>query len=201
MSLRVWQLAAFAYVLVLMLVALEVPLALNLSKRVDAEVRAQAADQARVVATSAAGRLDDAAALAPLVRAASNAAGGRVIVVGSTGRLLADSAGSAPGASYATRPEIRTALSGRTAQGERHSASLGEDILFTALPIAQRGQREGAVRVTQSLNAVHAEVRKDILALVGLGLAALALGLVVAWVLAGFLSRPLHGLTAAARRV
>jgi two-component system, OmpR family, sensor kinase len=201
MSMRVWQLAAFAYVLVLMLVALEVPLALNLSKRVDAEVRAQAADQARVVATSAAGRLDDAGALAPLVRAAGNAAGGRVIVVGSTGRLLADSAGSAPGASYATRPEIRTALSGRTAQGERHSASLGEDILFTALPIAQRGQREGAVRVTQSLNAVHAEVRKDILALVGLGLAALALGLVVAWVLAGFLSRPLRGLTAAARRV
>ena len=180
MSMRVWQLAAFAYVLVLMLVALEVPLALNLSKRVDAEVRAQAADQARVVATSAAGRLDDAGALAPLVRAASNAAGGRVIVVGSTGRLLADSSGSAPGASYATRPEIRTALSGRTAQGERHSASLGEDILFTALPIAQRGQREGAVRVTQSLSAVHAEVRKDILALVGLGLAALALGLALA---------------------
>ena len=62
MSVRVWQLAAFAYVLVLMLVALEVPLALNLSKRVDAEVRAEAADQARVVATSAAGRLDDAGA-------------------------------------------------------------------------------------------------------------------------------------------
>src|SRR4051794_36451359 len=201
MSVRVWQLAAFAYVLVLMLVALEVPLALNLSKRVDAEVRAQAADQARVVATSAAGRLDDAGALTPLVRSAANAAGGRVIVVDAAGRLLADSAGSARGASYATRPEIRTALSGRTAQGERHSASLDEDILFTALPIAQRGQREGAVRVTQSLNAVHAEVRKDILALVGLGLAALALGLVLAWVLAGFLSRPLRRLTATARRV
>src|SRR3954468_13134217 len=201
MSVRVWQLAAFAYVLVLMLVALEVPLALNLSKRVDAEVRAQAADQARVVATSAAGRLDDAGALTPLVRSAGTAAGGRVIVVDSTGRLLADSAGSARGASYATRPEIRAALSGRTAQGERHSASLDQDILFTALPIVQRGQREGAVRVTQSLNAVHAEVRKDILALVGLGLAALALGLVVAWVLAGFLSRPLRGFTTAARRV
>ena len=35
MSVRVWQLAAFAYVLVLMLVALEVPLNLNLSRRVD----------------------------------------------------------------------------------------------------------------------------------------------------------------------
>ena len=36
MSVRVWQLAAFAYVLVLMLVALEVPLNLNLSRRVSA---------------------------------------------------------------------------------------------------------------------------------------------------------------------
>jgi two-component system, OmpR family, sensor kinase len=201
MSVRVWQLAAFAYVLVLMLVALEVPLALNLSHRVDAEVRAQATDQARVVATSAAGRLGDRAALAPIVRTAASTAGGRVIVVDAAGRLLADSSGTAPGASYASRPEIRTALAGSLARGERHSDSLGEDILYTAVPIVQAGQRVGAVRVTQSLNAVHAEVRKDILALVGLGLAALALGLVVAWVLAGFLSRPLRGLTAAARRV
>src|SRR4051812_21623886 len=207
MSVRVWQLLAFAYVLVLMLVALEVPLALNLSKRVDAEVRAQAADQARVVASSAAGRLDDRAALAPIVRTAANAAGGRVIVVDSAGRLLVDSAAPAApaapaaGGSYATRPEIRTALAGRTAQGERHSASLHEDILFTALPIVEGGRREGAVRVTQSLNAVRTEVRNDILALVGLGLAALGLGLVVAWVLAGYLARPLRGLTAAARRV
>src|SRR5919202_5209613 len=158
MSLRVWQLAAFAYVLVLMLVAIEVPLGFNLPGRVDAEVRAQATDQARVVATSAAGRLDDARALAPLVRTAASAAGGRVIVVDAAGRLLADSSGSAPGASYATRPEIRAALAGAVARGERHSDSLGEDILFTAVPIVQGGQREGAVRVTQSLNAVHAEV-------------------------------------------
>jgi signal transduction histidine kinase len=201
MSVRLWQLAAFAYVLVLMLVALEVPLALNLSKRVDAEVQAQAADQARVVATSAAGRLDDAGALQRTAATAATAAGGRVILVDSAGRLLADSAGGPSGASYATRPEIRSALQGTTAQGERHSASLDADILFTAVPIVQSGRRVGAVRVTQSLNAVRAEVRSDILALVGLGLAALALGLIVAWLLAGFLSRPLRGLTAAARRV
>jgi two-component system, OmpR family, sensor kinase len=201
MSVRVWQLAAFAYVLVLMLVALEVPLARNLANRVDGEVKAQATDQARIVAASAAGRLDDADALGPLVRTAATGAGGRVIVVDSAGRLLADSAGSAPGASYATRPEIRAALAGTVNRGTRHSDSLGEDILYTAVPIVQSGRRVGAVRVTQSLDAVKTEVRNDILALVGLGLAALALGLVVAWVLAGFLTRPLRGLTAAARRV
>ena len=65
MSLRVWQLAAFAYVLVLMLVALEVPLGLNLSRRVDAEVKAEAAGQMQLVAASAAGRLDAARRAGP----------------------------------------------------------------------------------------------------------------------------------------
>jgi signal transduction histidine kinase len=202
MSVRVWQLAAFAYVLVLMLVALEVPLALNLSKRVDAEVKAEAAGQAQIVAASAAGRLDQPRALAPLLRTAKNAVGGRVIIVDARGRLVADSEG--PGlsaASYASRPEIRAALAGDTSQGTRHSASLKQDLLFTAVPILQGAQRTGAVRITQSLDAVRREVRKDILALVGLGVAALVLGLGVAWLLAGFLSRPLRGLTTAARRV
>jgi hypothetical protein len=81
MSVRVWQLAAFAYVLVLMLIALEVPLALNLSKRVDAEIKAEAANQAQVVAASAAGQVDSPEELTPIVRSAADAVGGRVIVV------------------------------------------------------------------------------------------------------------------------
>jgi two-component system OmpR family sensor kinase len=44
-------------------------------------------------------------------------------------------------------------------------------------------------------------VRRNTIALIGLGVAALVLGLVIAWLLAGFLTRPLRGLTAAARRV
>ena len=73
--------------------------------------------------------------------------------------------------------------------------------MVTAVPIVEGNRRTGAVRITQSVHAVKREVRRDIFALIGLGLAALALGLVVAWLLAGYLSRPLRGLTAAARRV
>jgi predicted membrane-bound spermidine synthase len=46
MSLRLRLLVAFAYVALLILVALEVPLALNLSRRINAEVRDDAASQA-----------------------------------------------------------------------------------------------------------------------------------------------------------
>jgi signal transduction histidine kinase len=202
MSVRLWQLAAFAYVLVLMLIALEVPLALNLSKRVDAEVKGEAANQAQLVAASAAGQLSGRPALVRLARTAAESTSGRVIVVDARGALLADSAGSGlSSASYASRPEIREALAGGISQGTRFSASLKERLLFTAVPIVEAGRSTGAVRVTQSVDAVTAQVRRNTIALIGLGVAALVLGLVVAWLLAGFLTRPLRGLTVAARRV
>ena len=46
MSLRARLLAAFAYALLVVIVALEVPLANNLAQRVDAEVEAEAASLA-----------------------------------------------------------------------------------------------------------------------------------------------------------
>jgi two-component system, OmpR family, sensor kinase len=201
-SLRLWQLGAFAYVLVLMLIALEVPLALNLSRRVDAEIKAEAADQAQVVAASAAGRLGRAGELERLTRTVADSLGGRVIVVDARGRLLADSAGGVrSGASYRSRPEIATALAGRVSQGKRFSTSLDQELLATAVPIRAGDRRIGAVRITQSVDAVRSEVRRDTLALVGLGVVALVLGLGVAWLLAGYLTRPLRALTATARRV
>ena len=119
MSLRTRLLAAFAYVLVLVIVALEVPLALNLSRRVDAEIRSEAQGQAQLLSASVSGRLDDSEELDELVSDARERLGGRVIVVDSRGRLLADSAGSGlRSASYASRPEIAAALRGEPTQGE-----------------------------------------------------------------------------------
>jgi len=57
------------------------------------------------------------------------------------------------------------------------------------------------VRVTQSVEALERRVRRDVLVLLGLGGIALVLGLVLAWLLAGSLARPLHALAHAARRV
>ena len=66
MSLRVRLLVAFAYVALLILVALEVPLTLNLSRRIDAEVKDDAASQAFVVAAGASGRMGNAGELRKL---------------------------------------------------------------------------------------------------------------------------------------
>ena len=200
MSLRLRILAAFAYGFLLILVALEVPLALNLRNRVDAEVRNDAAGQAHIVAAQASGSMSARAQLRQIASRAASQLGARVIVVDQNGLLRADSAGGAA-RSFATRPEIRTALGGRTAQGERHSDTLGEDLLYSAVPVTNRGRIVGAVRVTQSVKAVNDRVRKSVLALAAIGVAALLLGLVLAWFLADSLSRPLRKLARTARQV
>jgi two-component system, OmpR family, sensor kinase len=199
-SLRLRILLAFAYGFLLILVALEVPLALNLSRRVDAEVRSDAAGQAHIVAAQASGSMNRPVRLRALTERAASTLGARVIVVDSRGALKADSAGSSR-ASYASRPEIRVALSGRTAQGERQSETLGTKLLYTAVPVTSGGRTVGAVRVTQSVSAVNERVRRSVLALVAIGAAALLLGLVLAWFLADSLSRPLRRLAKTAREV
>jgi two-component system, OmpR family, sensor kinase len=137
-----------------------------------------------------------------LVERSSRDLGGRVIVVDKDGTLLADSdEGAAGDESYASRPEIARALDGRPSQGERHSQELDEDLLFTAAPIVVSGRPAGAVRVTQAVDAVQREVRNDVLALIGVGVVALLLGLAVAWILAGSLAKPMRGLASSARRV
>ena len=146
------------------------PLALNLSRRVDAEIKSEAQGQA-AAARPRVGRDGSAtgAELSGWSRAPRRDLGGRVIVVGPRGRLLADSAGRGLRSTLvrdaARRSRRRCAAS--PSQGERHSDSLGEDLLFTAVPVRRRGRTVGAVRVTQSVDAVHDEVRNDVLALIG----------------------------------
>ena len=69
------------------------------------------------------------------------------------------------------------------------------------MPITNNGEVVGAARVTQSLTAVHARIRRGVLALVAIGAFALILGLALAWFLASSLSQPLRNLAATARRV
>ncbi len=124
-----------------------------------------------------------------------------MLIVGRNGRLLADSAGAARGASYASRPEIAAALGGTVAQERRTSKTLNEEILATAVPVFAGNRVGGAVRVTQSIAAVHSAVRRTWVGLGIIGGIVLALGLVAGSIIARRVSRPILGLDRAARRV
>lgn len=204
MSLRTRLLAAVTYVLLLAIVAFGVPLGLSLSARVNAEVRTQAQAQADLVAATAADLLARVShgQLQTLARVAAASLRGRVLIVNAGGRVIVDSAGpSEVGASYLTRPEIQGALAGRQTQVQRASATLGKEILATAVPIIHAGHTAGAVRVTQSVSAVHRAVMRVELGIVLIALIVLSLGLLAGGLLAGQIGRPLRRLETVARRV
>jgi signal transduction histidine kinase len=190
-------------VLLLALIALGVPLALSLRDRVNSEVRSQAQSQAQVVATSAAELIEPprSKVLDRLARTSAASVRGRVIVVDAQGRLLADSADEPAGTSYADRPEVRSALRGRGEQITRDSETLGAEILATSVPVFEHGRPRGAVRITQSVEAVHRAIRASILDVVALAAIVLAMGLVVGWLIAAQIARPIRRLDRTARRV
>ncbi|MGZ5333127.1 MAG: ATP-binding protein [Solirubrobacterales bacterium] len=193
-----------AYLLLLALIAFGVPLAVSLGKRVDSEVKAQARSQANLVAASAQEGIEPSPqpALQRLVEASASAQRGRVIVVDAAGRVIADSAGPAEiGGDYASRPEIATALQGRSYQETRNSSTLGADILATAVPVDHDGTTIGAVRVTQSVTAVSRATRNAILELALLGGVVLLLGVVGGALVARETARPITDLEQTARRV
>ena len=190
--------------LLLAIVALGVPLAINLRARVSAEVRTQARGQADLVAAEAADMLGarDSLELATLAQTAARQVRGRILIVNQAGAVLVDSTGPAEvGTSYESRPEIQSALLGHPIQVQRSSHTLGREILATAVPIIRHGRPVGAVRVTQSVAAVNSAVGTAILGLALLGAVVLALGLLAGAVIAAQVARPIRQLEAVARRV
>ena len=202
MTLRGRLLLALAYILLLAIVALEVPLAISLRDRVDAEVRSQARSQADVVAATVAGNLDEPETLDDTVKTAAEAVRGRVVVTDLEGALLADSAGTDRlGTDYGDRPEIAKALRGDPVQDRRRSDTLDQEILATAVPVVERGNRVGVVRVTQSVSAVSRATDRATLGLAAIGLLVLGLGLAAGVVIARQIAGPLRRLDDAAARV
>jgi signal transduction histidine kinase len=218
MSFRTRVVLAAAYLLGAVVLALEIPLALNVERRAASEFEAAVLGNAALYAASIADQVvtaagppattnQRAAARTAILNSAKTSGlvdQGRVIVMDGTGALLADSSGAANvGDAYATpdRPEVEVALGGRVDTRRRHSASLGEDLVLVTVPVVDKGQVVGAVRVSAPMGEVRADVRSSWLRLGAIGLAVVTAGLVLAWVLAGQLARPLERLGRAATRL
>jgi signal transduction histidine kinase len=193
--------------LVTVIVALTVPLAINLRDRTRTELENQAQIQAQTIAAGlGAETLTPGRALNRLVDGYA-ADVGRVIVMDATGLVLADSDPGRPavGVNYRSdgRPEVQAALdpASPTATAEiRHSFTLHADILVAAAPVLDEGLW-GAVRITRDVQQVSDSVRNVTIGLVVIGLGGLLAGLLIAFGLAGSFAKPLTALASAARRL
>jgi signal transduction histidine kinase len=128
--------------------------------------------------------------------------GGRVVVVGPNGTLIADSdpIGSGP-RNFSSRPELRAALAGRETSGTRYSETLDENLQYFAVPIVHANAPVGALRVTYPTSFADARIRRAWSALIGLGVIVLGVVFLVSLRLARQVTKPLDDLERAAARL
>jgi len=89
-------------------------------------------------------------------RRIAEAAGGRLTVVRSDGKVLVDSeADAATMENHRLRPELIQAFQGRVGSAQRSSATTGEPFLYVAVPISGKA---AAVRLAVPLSRIHQQV-------------------------------------------
>jgi signal transduction histidine kinase len=206
-SFRAGLVIASAYLLAVVIVALELPLALNVERRAESEFQSGVLGNAAILAAQShefVARGTDASVrrLERLVAETPRAGGERIVVTDVAGRVLVDSdAAAARGAQYANteRPEFGVALSqGRIDVRRRFSDDLGEELLLVTVPVVENSRVAGAIRVSAPTGAVQANVHRSWLRLGLIGLAVFASGLALAWFFATWFARKLGGVRDAA---
>jgi two-component system, OmpR family, sensor kinase len=205
-SFRARLVLAAAYLLAAVVIALAVPLALSVDRRATSELESDVVANAAVLSGRVADlvRIGATNQLTAVVADATVGDDARTVVVNRNGVVLADSSGEAlAGEPFATaeRPEFQAAIEGGVDVRQRRSDTLGEDLLLVTVPVTDRGEVIGALRVSAPMGEVESSVRSSWLALGFIGLAVVAAGLVLAWVLAGSIARPVEKLRGAAGRL
>lgn len=137
----------------------------------------------------------EASQITQLIRSYFIDTGGRVVITGGGGFVIATSdEESIIGRDYSTRPEIASALDGLTSTGVRASATLRQDLLFVAVPVISGNSVNGTVRITYP-NAIIAErIRSRMWGLLVAALVSVAVAIIVAIAIASRITRPIRQL-------
>mgnify|MGYP006276602405 FL=1 len=121
-----------------------------------------------------------------------------VVVVDRNGYLISstDSTHSI-GDDYVTRPEIAAALLGNPSSGSRPSVTIGEELVYVAVPVLSGAEVLGAVRITYPKSVLDARVDEQLRGLLIAAAVSIAMAIAVAMLFARTVSRPLEDLRVA----
>lgn len=198
-------LASYLALTVVVLAALEVPLALVNARNERQDLTAKVERDAFAFASLAEDVLQ-AGGTSPALRRATIAyladTGGRVVIVDRAGRSIADSRPTFSGERrFGSRPEIMAALRGETVTGIRPSETLHTRLLYVAVPVASSGVVHGAVRITYPTSTLDRRVTRYRLVLAAVAAIVLAAAALVGVLLARSIAGPLRRVQETAARV
>jgi len=199
--------AVFMGVIVLVLVAQDVPLASHL-RRVETErLLAGLERDAFIIGGTSEDLLSgegatDATDLRTTVELYSNREGATVVVTDSAGIAVAVSDDEARvGTDYSNRPEITTALSGTPSSGQRRSKDLGEEIVYVAVPVLSGARVVGSVRITFPAEVIDHRANDKVRGLLVVGVISITAAAIAALFMAGTVARPLRRLQRSTEQV
>jgi two-component system, OmpR family, phosphate regulon sensor histidine kinase PhoR len=138
-----------------------------------------------------------AGSLQQIAEQVAPAAGARITVIDSAGKVLADTEAKPDQMeNHATRPEFVAALHGQVGSSSRVSKTTGVELLYVAVAIPG-----GAVRMAYPLSAIHEANRQITINLIEASLAAAVLALLLAFIATQSIGRRLLRITDFAERV
>ena len=200
-------LLGYLAITLLVLAILEIPLGITYARNERQNLATKVERDAVAMASLAEDALErgaraDVPALRAIAERYARDTGGRVVVVGRRGRAVVDTSPEFDeGRNFSTRPEFARARAGEVASGVRESATLGQTLLYVAVPVASRGEIHGAVRITYPTSALDARITRYWLVLLAIAGVVVAAAAVVGLLLARWITLPLRRVERAAEAV
>jgi two-component system phosphate regulon sensor histidine kinase PhoR len=126
----------------------------------------------------------------------------RITIIALDGVVLGDShEDPAIMENHASRPEIMDALATGVGASTRYSTTLGQMMMYVAVPVIYQGEALGVARVSLPLTAVESLVHQVTVSIIIAIAVAVALVILAAWIIARITTRPIRRLTAASKRI
>ena len=128
--------------------------------------------------------------------------GTRVTIIALDGTVLGDSdEDPATMENHADRPEIRDAMDTGFGESTRFSITLGQKMMYIAVPILQQDEVLGIARVSLPLTMVENLVNRVTVSIVVAMVVAALLVILVAWLITRITTRPIRELTIASKKI
>lgn len=148
------------------------------------------------------GKISDPLRAAAIIEESISVDARTAAIVDSSGYLVASTdPGAMVGADYTNRPEIAAAILGEFSSGVRESRTLGESLVYVAVPIVFGDEVLGAVRLSSPKSLIDDEVSGQVRGLIVASSISVALAAVIAFLLSGILVHPINRLRKAADRL
>jgi signal transduction histidine kinase len=203
-----WRLiAAFVGVTIVILAAQDIPLARYLQRVEGERAVASIERDAFILAGSSEDLLSgeiapDPNALQTTADVYAARTHANVVVTDRSGIAVAVSGDAARrGTDYSTRPEVATALRGSPTSGRRASDTLGEDIVYVAVPVLSGALSVGVVRLTYPASTIDDRVAVKVRGILAVGLISLGTAALAAALMATTIVRPIRRLQRATETV